>query len=281
MAFAGAVLVGLTTAVVAPARAEIPAGRAEQTVAVGGLPIEVFTYRPEGCRISGLLVVFHGVDRNAATYRDHAVPAADRYCLLAVAPLFDAARFPGWSYQRGGVMRKGGMLPESEWTVGLVARLVDRIRAEERAPRLPVRLIGHSAGAQFLSRLAAYAPFPVERIVVADPSTWVEASTEIAVPFGFAGLDRPEAALRRYLALPLVAVVGAEDTGSKNLSTMPQARAQGVDRLDRTKNVFERARSVAAANGWRFGWRLVVVPGVAHDARRNFASPETLDALGR
>src|SRR5262249_1975302 len=68
---------------------------------VNGAPMVVFTYRPAGCSDSSLLVVFHG---NARTYRDDARALSDRLCLLVVAPLFDRQAFPGWRYQRGGIV---------------------------------------------------------------------------------------------------------------------------------------------------------------------------------
>ncbi|MGA7263821.1 MAG: hypothetical protein WBX30_23440, partial [Stellaceae bacterium] len=41
--------------------APIPAGVAEQTADLQGVSIEVFTYRPAGCALSGALMVFHGL----------------------------------------------------------------------------------------------------------------------------------------------------------------------------------------------------------------------------
>lgn len=250
---------------------------------LGELSLEVFVHRPARCAPNGLLVVFHGLGRDAAAYRDAAVPLAEAHCLLVVAPLFDAARFPAWRYQRGGLARGGSALPQSAWTVGLAGRIADWARAREGRPDWPVAYLGHSAGAQYLSRVAAFAAPPARRIVIADPSSWVSPSLETPAPYGFGGAYSPteaEAALRRYLGLPLVVLAGAKDTGARHLSMSPEARKQGANRLERARAVFAQGQAAAEARGVAFGWRLVVVPGVAHSARRNFASPETQAALG-
>jgi hypothetical protein len=81
-----------------------------------------------------LLLVFHGVARNARTYRDYARPLADRNCLLLVAPLFAQRDFPGWRYQRGGIVKGGVVQNPSDWTGRLVPALVDWARQQEGRP---------------------------------------------------------------------------------------------------------------------------------------------------
>ena len=67
------------------AAAPIMTGR--QIIDINGTPMVVFAYRPGGCSDPALLMVFHGVARNARTYRDDARAIADRLCLLVVAPV--------------------------------------------------------------------------------------------------------------------------------------------------------------------------------------------------
>jgi poly(3-hydroxybutyrate) depolymerase len=75
----------------------------QQTVDLAGTPLQIFTYRPVGCSLSGALVVFHGLERNAVAYRDYAIPLGRRLCMLVLAPLFDEARFPTWRYSAAGL----------------------------------------------------------------------------------------------------------------------------------------------------------------------------------
>ncbi len=264
-----------------PAR-PIPPGYGQETADVDGVRLQVFTYRPAGCPISGLLLVFHGLDRNAADYRSDAVGLGQRLCRLIAAPLFDEARFPGWRYQLGGIVHGGVVQPEADWTVSLVPRLVSRIRLQESRPDLPYALIGHSAGGQFLSRVAAFGQAGATEIVIANPSTWVRPSLGIAAPFGFGGVYAPaqgEAALRRYLAAPVAVLLGQEDLGSRHLSVTEQAEAQGRTRLERGTTVFREAEQAARQHGWPSNWHLAIVPGVGHSAARMFNSGQALAAL--
>ena len=143
----------------------------------------VFTYRPAGCADPSLLMVFHGVARNAGHYRDDARALADRHCLLLVGAAVRQAHFPVWRYQRGGIVRDGVVQNPRDWTGRLVLDLVDWVRKQEGRP-LPYSLLGHSAGAQFLDRLAAFVPTEARRIVVANPGSYVFPSLEIGAPYG-------------------------------------------------------------------------------------------------
>ena len=212
----GAVVVVLSSALVAPAvtAAPIAPGNGQQTIDIAGTRMMVFTYRPPNCSDPSLLLVFHGVARNARTYRDYARPLADRNCLLLVAPLFDQRDFPGWRYQRGGIVKGGAVQPPSDWSGNLVPALAEWVRQQEGRP-LAYSLLGHSAGGQFLERLAAFVPTQARRIVVANPGSYVLPSLEVAAPYGlgkvYAGAAG-EAQLRRYLELPLTIYLGDADT---------------------------------------------------------------------
>lgn len=270
---------------VPPAYAElapIGAGDRHYTISVGGADLTVFTYRPTNCVNPALLLVFHGVGHNADGYRDHAHPIADRLCMLVVAPLFDKKRFPGWRYQFGGIVHGGAIQPSNAWTGQMVLEIVDLVRRTE-GRELDYYLLGHSAGAQFLNRLAAFIPNEAKRIVIANPSTYVFPSLSTKVPHGFGGLysaGADEAELQRYLALPLTIYLGKEDTGDEERDDRPEAVAQGKTRYERGRNMYRAGRDLAQSRGWTFNWRLVEAPGVGHSARTMFAAPEAVAALG-
>lgn len=251
----------------------------QQTANLPGAELTVFTWHPTGCQVSAILLVFHGVDRNAGPYRDDAIPLAQRDCMAVVAPLFDEPRFPASRYQRGGITRGGTVLPGRDWTINLVPQLVAWERVQENRPDLPYVLLGHSAGAQFLSRVAAYGEGGARRIVIANPSTWVRPSLDIAAPYGFGGIPDGEAALRRYLAAPIRVLLGQNDTGSRNLATSDEAEEQGANRLERGQTAFHEAEATARSRGWPFGWTLAIVPGAGHNARRMFTSDAAFAAV--
>lgn len=277
MIFALSCVLGATAVAAAP----IAAGDGQQTVDIAGTRMTVFTYRPANCSDLSLLLVFHGVARNARSYRDYARPLADRNCLLLVAPLFAQRDFPGWRYQRGGIVKDGVVQNPSDWSGRLVLALVDWARQQEGRP-LAYSLLGHSAGGQFLERLAAFVPTQAKRIVVANPGSYVFPSLDVAAPYGlgkvYASADG-EAQLRRYLELPLTIYLGEADTRVDDRDDSPDARAQGASRYQRGVNAFNAARTLAQKHGWAFNWRLVELPGVGHNAPKMFSAPQASDAL--
>jgi hypothetical protein len=251
----------------------IAPGASEHSAELLGTRLNVFTYRPESTP-RRVLVVFHGLNRDAGPYRDNARSLADRIGAIVVSPEFDAERFSTDLYQRGGVAPHGAFVPPGQRTVDMIAPLVAWARQASGQPALPHALVGHSAGGQFLSRIAAFAATDAAHVVIANPSTWVLPSTQDAVPYGFGGTPEPDKALRAYLELPITALLGTDDIGTHNLSSEPEAVAQGVNRLERGRNIFAKAQAAARERGWRFGWRLVEVPGVGHNAAEMFGSSQ-------
>jgi hypothetical protein len=264
----------------AHAQGTIGNGSGQQSATIGGTTFQLFTYRPANCSPRLLLMAFHGVERDAGPYRDHARTLANRLCAIVVSPEFDNARFPTDSYQYGGVSKGGTFVPPGSRPVDLVAPLVSWAQAAAGQPGMPFILIGHSAGAQFLSRVAAFTPTNAARIVIANPSTWVMPDTTTPVPYGFgrAG-NNAEDALRAYLARPVTVLLGLEDTGTHNLATERGAAMQGPDRLTRGRNAFNAAQAASRSHGWPLGWTLVEVPGVGHSSTRMFSAPETIASL--
>jgi pimeloyl-ACP methyl ester carboxylesterase len=266
-----------------PAWAEpIATGTGQQTVSAGDTRLPVFTYRPAGCADPSLLLVFHGATRDAENYRDYARGLADRHCMLLVAPLFAQHTFPSWRYQRGGIVDKNGAVRDPcDWTGRLVLDLVEWARKQEGRP-LAYSLIAHSAGGQFLSRLAAFVPTEARRIVLANAGTYVLPSLVVDAPYGlgqvYAGADG-EAHLQHYLQQPVTIYLGADDTADDERNNSPEARAQGASRHQRGLNVFTAAGTLAQTRGWTFNWRLIELPGVGHDGQKMLAAQQASDAL--
>ncbi len=261
--------------------APIAPGSGWQTAKLGGTALAIYTYRPQ-CPDPSILLVFHGLNRNADRYRDYARSLGDRLCMLVVAPKFDKERFPTWRYQRGGIVdRRGVVQPPSSWTGRLVISLVAWLRTQEGRP-LAYSMIGHSAGGQFLSRIAAFIPNDARRMVVANPSTWVFPSIDVDAPYGLRRAysnGEAKARLRQYLTAPVTVFLGKEDEGDTNRNDSREAVAQGETRHDRGLNVFAAARKAARATGAPLNWRLVELPGVGHSASKMFSSQAAAEAL--
>ena len=266
----------------AHAQGTIGNGSGQQSATVGGTTLQVFTYRPANCSPALLMVVFHGIEHDGGRYRDHARSLANRLCAVVVSPEFDKARFPTELYQYGGVSQGGVFVPPGTRPVDLVAPLVAWAQAAAGQPGMPFILIGHSAGAQFLSRVAAFTPTNASRIVIANPSTWVMPDTDTPVPYGFGRVGTSKNAedyLRAYLGRPVTVLLGLDDTGSKDLTSTRSAMLQGPYRLARGRNAFEAAQRTSRSHGWPLGWNLVEVAGVGHSASKMFSAPETIASL--
>jgi poly(3-hydroxybutyrate) depolymerase len=265
--------------------APLPAGAGVQDIPTAGGTIKVFTYKPSLYKDGPLVLVFHGVNRNAEDYRNFAIAVAERFKVLVAAPLFDRERFPADAYIRGGLLAKDGTLrPREQWTYALVPQLVAALRAGEGKPDLPYYLLGHSAGGQFLARFAAFYPTEAKRIVAGNPGSHLFPRTDWKFGYGFGALPAEisdEAALKSYLAAPLTIYLGTGDirTDSENLDKSPEALLQGPHRLARGRACFEFAQKLAAGRGWAFNWRKVETPDIGHDGGGMFAAPEMAEAL--
>lgn len=265
--------------------AKIASGSRTHDGRFDGTQFQIYTYRP-ACSRPDLLLVLHGTGRNADGYRDSARRLADRQCLVVVAPLFDEERFPSDDYQRGGILdSRDRLLPASEWSTRFVSRMV--VWAKKQLGGTPkTYLYGHSAGGQFLSRVAAYDPVAgVARYVLANPSTYVLPSLSEAVTYGFDALATDPAereALRRYLALPLTIYLGEldNDPNDPDLARGSAAMRQGANRRERGERTFALGRQVARENGWTFNWRLTIAPGVAHTNGGMLRSSAAKEAFG-
>lgn len=262
----------------------LPAGPGRIDFPNGAESITLFTYKPPTYKEGPLLVVCHGVGRNAEDYRNYAITLAERYSLIVVAPLFDKDRFPSARYQRGGLLDKDGKAqPPSAWTYAFIPKIVAHVRGLEGKPALPYYLIGHSAGGQFLGRLAAFMPGDAVRIVAANPGSHLFPEKSQEFGYGFGGLPAElsnDEVLRRYLAAPLTIYLGTGDiTPEHSFDASAQGMVQGPNRLARGRACFAAAQKLAKERGWAFNWRKVETPGIAHEGAFMFAAKEAGEAL--
>ncbi|WP_449257413.1 hypothetical protein [Bosea sp. (in: a-proteobacteria)] len=247
--------------------------------------IQVETYTPEACaaRPCPLLIVIHGNGRDAARSRDDWVAAAKRHGVLVAAPRFDKARFSGRLFQQGNARREPD---RAKWTFGIVERLFDAARAAGRAEGAGYRLFGHSAGGQFVHRMALLMPEArFSKAVVANAGYYTlpldaAAAGGFAYPYSLGGTPATDAILRAALGKHVTVMLGDRDTdpAHRELNRSPGAEEQGATRFARGKRFMADIRAAAARLGLTLEWREVVVPGVAHQQKRmaRAAAPELL-----
>ncbi len=260
----------------------LPAGTSQFEFSAGEKTLEVATYRPASYTNGPLLIVIHGMNRNAGDYRNNAMTLSDRLNVLVVAPGFDTNQFASESFQRGGITRRGKVQPQEQWTFALIPKLVEEVRRLEARPDLPYYLIGHSAGGQFLTRLASFLPGEAQRIIAGNPGSSLFPTREFSFPYGFSSLPEEvggDEAIKRYLAAPLTLLLGEADTGSRNLDVTPTAMKQGDTRIERGRTCFRLAEELGRERGWPFHWQKIEVPGIGHNSNQLFSDPRTLRAF--
>jgi poly(3-hydroxybutyrate) depolymerase len=275
--FVVAVLFLMTGCVTTPERVtEGPLAPGSGVAAFEGLPGKIMrvyyhqptTYRPD----SPILMVLHGVKRNADWYRDVWRELSDRYGVLVLAPEFDMARFPGGrGYGRGNMRAKGGdPLPQAEWAFNAVESLFDAARGWTGSKRGAYLMFGHSAGAQFVHRMVTFMPqLRLERAVAANAGWYTMADSMQKYPYGLDGAGLTVAALRTAFARNMTVLLGDadDDPQGRFLHNTPPAKRQGAHRFARGLAYFERATAAAVRIGADFAWTLEIAPGAAHSTK--------------
>jgi pimeloyl-ACP methyl ester carboxylesterase len=243
-------------------------------------PIRVYTYRPKACDTKcPIQFVMHGMKRNASAYRDHWEPHADRYKVILVAPEFLGVHWPkAAAYNLGDLAAQAN---REKWTFSAIEHIFDELRDGHAE----YRIFGHSAGGQFVQRMAFFRPDNRASVMVAANPGWYtmpEWRKDKGVePFPYSllnsrvGVDE----LRQGLAKRFVLLLGEkdDDPDDENLSKAPGAVKQGETRVERGENFFKASTAAAAELNVKLGWQLIEVPDVAHDgASMSRIAAETL-----
>jgi pimeloyl-ACP methyl ester carboxylesterase len=230
--------------------------------------LRVWYHRPAGLSEEAPVVfVMHGTNRDADVYRDRWRVAAERFGFVLVCPRFRRSDFGRGTYQLGRMVdREGVRQPKRSWAFNVVEELFDHVRCETGNKSERYHIYGHSAGGQFVHRLAMFMPDARFETAVAANSGWYTMPTfDEGFPYGLRGSLGGEG-LEKVLGRSLVILLGERDTDSNDpyLRITPEALRQGKNRLDRGRNFHAAAEREAERLGARFGWRLITVPGASH-----------------
>lgn len=249
--------------------------------------INVETYVTAACTTKPcpLLIAIHGLERNAERARDNWVEAAERYGLLIAAPHFDRERFPTRLFQQGGVRDE---TDPARWVYASIERFFDRALASGRVAGTSYVLFGHSAGAQFVHRMALLRPAARFSTAVSANAGYYTLPVRgeaggFAYPYTLAGTPATDATLAVALAKPLLVMLGErdDDPAHPQLNHSRGADAQGPNRLARGHHFVAVAATEAARLKVESRWREIVVPGVGHDSRRMAAAAAEALFAGR
>lgn len=266
-----------------------------------------------------VVIVVHGDERNACDYAEWTASAAMRAgaasSTLVVAPDFVTAsevpssdrRRPYWtddgwkdgSLSRTSPHQRAGRVS----SFSVVDAMVTRLRAE--LPEVPIVVVGHSAGGQFVNRYAATSRVGADRYVVANPSSFLYFTGERLLGGEFRlptrderdacgeyneykyGLEDPYAYVsddadtitKRYATREVTYLLGGRDTQRDDvLDTSCESDAQGTNRLERGRRYHAHLREVLGPAAMR-RHTLSIVSGVGHDGAAMLASDTARDAL--
>jgi poly(3-hydroxybutyrate) depolymerase len=268
-----AMLAVLATALALPAAAAttIPEGRwsfvFHDAKGQSERPVRVYTYRPLKCDTKCPIVfVMHGAKRNAYDYSRYWELAADRHRFLLVAPEFAQKDWPRSAYNLGDMAEQRD---PGKWTYSVVEHLFDEVRDGHAG----YTIFGHSAGGQFVHRMALFLPDNRATVMVAaNPGwyampEWRKDKTKAEFPYSLAGSPAGEANVRKALARRMLLLVGEKDSDpdADNLNESAGAKAQGEGRLERGENFFKAATALSQELGVPLAWELHEVPETVHD----------------
>lgn len=235
-----------------------------------GKRMRVFFHRPKSFMPDGpVLIVLHGVGRNAKGSRDAWRDLSEQNGFLLVAPEFSKDNFPGGRrYARGNMrLQSGALNPTAEWSLNIVEKLFDYVRGWSGATREKYLLFGHSAGGQFVHRMITFMPdLRIERAVAANAGWYAVPDENETFPYGLKETGIADTQLSAAFAHNLTVMLGDADAdpGSENLNRGAGAMKQGEHRLARGSYYFEAARLKASQMNVPFAWQLEIVPGAGH-----------------
>jgi pimeloyl-ACP methyl ester carboxylesterase len=221
-----------------------------------------FVYAPPtGGAGAPLLVVVHGLARDAQQYARSFAALCDAHGVVLVAPVFgEDAR----DYQRLG---RSGRGPRAD--VALEA-VLEEVVAETGAAAHPIYLFGHGAGAQFVHRFAMAYPHRVAGAVVACAGWYTFPNKRRRFPHGIRrSQDLPDVRFdaEEFLRIPIAVLVGEQETSSRDLRRGTRVDRQGKTRVERATNWVAAMRKAAETRHLTPLVNLTTIPGVENTFR--------------
>lgn len=231
-----------------------------------GPDLRVYTQRPE--RVTSgteIIIVLHGMGRNADEYRDDWRTIADTCDVIVLVPQFDERRFPGSTAYNLGETIPG--YPAAS-AFDAIEPLFEQVRSGLDLDARGYGLFGHSAGAQFVHRYLMLTPgIRAERSVAANAGWYTWPDMMVDWPYGLRGAPRPALSQGEIAAQNLTLLLGDadRDPNADNLRRTPEAMAQGESRFRRGIRTAALVDYIAARLGQGAGWNLATVANVGHD----------------
>ncbi len=231
-----------------------------------------------------IVVLVHGTIRKdesalavAETFVKRWVPVAERRRLVLLAPAFDQENFGGHAGPGGGYR---GLFGREVGADVFVNALVDATRAAFPTVSAKIRLYGHSAGGQFVSRYLVMHPERVASAVIGSAGTFAFPDPDVRWTNGMKPLRRrmrwrdtdpwkqiaiepaPDGWLKAA-QIPVTVVVGErDDSKTKAIPGNP-----GRTHVERGRAWVRAMQALARRHGKRPRVRFVAVKNVGHNSK--------------
>jgi pimeloyl-ACP methyl ester carboxylesterase len=224
---------------------------------------DCYLFVPQSRRLdSPLMVLVHGISRNAWKLISDFADTAERRGVVMLAPVFSDYRYG--DYQRLGRRGRGARADSA------LQKLVGQASAELRLISSKFYLYGHSGGAQFAHRYAMAYPHDVASLGLSAAGWYTLPDADQPYPYGIRptsdsyGLTLDP---REFLRVPACVFVGEDDIsrdGAFNRSDKLDSM-QGRNRIERAAHWVESMNRAARALGYDTAYSLHVLPGADHD----------------
>jgi len=232
-------------------------------------PIPVWIVIPNGYSVSSkLIVTMCGINRAASAIATYWVPFANTNKYIVLAPEFGTDNWSSDAYSRGNMFTgpdgTGTLNPKTKWSFYIVEQIQREMSSLCGIQDTTYILWGHSAGGQFVHRLAFFIPDNRVSMYIAANSGWYTCpDQQVIFPWGTLNtqLNLSQADLNNFTLRNLVIMRGTADTlRNSSLNTDPLSDAQGLNRYTRAGYFYNKGKSVNI--GLR--WKMVDVPDIGH-----------------
>ncbi len=236
-------------------------------------PVNIYYHIPEGIdlKTAPVVMVFHGMSRNADDYRDYWISSAGKYGFMIFCPEFSEELYPSYSdsnshYNLGNMITDYTLNPKEVWTYSIINPIFDRIKLATGNVSESFYMFGHSAGAQFVHRSLTFLPeIKAKQAVAANAGWYTMPDTAAIYPYGLADSYVDNANIPLLLERELVVLLGTADTlRTSSLRQNEFTDAQGLTRFARGHYFYNWSSSYTDKNGLEFSWSIIEVPGIGH-----------------
>ena len=225
---------------------------------------------------SSFLVSMHGANRNATDYAEAWRSFANTNNYVIAAPEFSTADWPNDYYNLGnmfsGVSGLGTLNPQSVWSFFIVREIQRELYKACGLSDSTYTIWGHSAGGQFVHRMALFCPDNLVKMYIAANSGWYTLpDLNVLYPWGLQHvlLKFTASDLTTFTNRNLVIMRGTADTlRDSELNKEAPSDAQGKNRYLRAGFFFNYGKRINSD----CKWQLIDVPNVGHDGQKMAAS---------